>query len=91
MRKLIYSIWTLETQYGPVLLEEKESLQQRCEELESRYDSEKGELELLREALAKYQTNQKVTASRGIKQEESLGDEVQRNTTANPQKPQTQI
>ncbi|PRD28494.1 UNVERIFIED_CONTAM: BicD [Trichonephila clavipes] len=126
----------LSAQYGLVLLEEKESLQQRCEELESCYDSAKGELELLREtsglqtfstlrilktvrhsyfsaiessliepfiqfilplffqmteetinpsfrlilinlpvficALAKYQTNQKVTASSGIEQEESL-------------------
>ncbi|XP_035222070.1 protein bicaudal D-like isoform X1 [Stegodyphus dumicola] len=62
----------LSAQYGLVLLDEKEALQQRCEELESCYDSSKAELELLREALAKYQTNQKVTASSGIEQEESL-------------------
>ncbi|GIY29003.1 protein bicaudal D [Caerostris darwini] len=62
----------LSAQYGLVLLEEKENLQQRCEELETFYDSAKSELELVREALAKYQTNQKVTASSGIEQEESL-------------------
>ncbi|KAF8783037.1 Protein bicaudal D like protein [Argiope bruennichi] len=62
----------LSAQYGLALLEEKENLQQRYEELEAFYDSAKAELELLREALAKYQTNQKVTASSGIEQEESL-------------------
>ncbi|GBN25606.1 Protein bicaudal D [Araneus ventricosus] len=62
----------LSAEYGLALLEEKENLQQRYDELEVFYDSAKGELELLREALAKYQTNQKVTASSGIEQEESL-------------------
>lgn len=59
-------------EYGLVLLDEKVALQQRCEELESHYDITKHELELLREALAKYQTSQKVTATSGIEQEESL-------------------
>uniref|UniRef100_A0A2L2YAG2 Protein bicaudal D n=1 Tax=Parasteatoda tepidariorum TaxID=114398 RepID=A0A2L2YAG2_PARTP len=62
----------LSAEYGLALLEEKQTLQHRYEELESCYDSSRTELELLREALAKYQTNQKVTASSGIEQEESL-------------------
>lgn len=40
----------LSAQYGLVLLEEKESLQQRCEELETWNDTARNELELLREA-----------------------------------------
>ncbi|XP_054709336.1 protein bicaudal D-like [Uloborus diversus] len=62
----------LSAQYGLVLLDEKRALQQRCEDLEACYDSVKAELDLLREALAKYQTSQKETATSGIEQEESL-------------------
>ncbi|KAG8179808.1 hypothetical protein JTE90_025975 [Oedothorax gibbosus] len=62
----------LSAQYGLQLLEQKENLQQKCEELETWNDAARNELELLREALAKYQTNQKATASSGIEQEESL-------------------
>lgn len=39
----------LSAEYGLVLLEEKKALQQRCEELESYYDSSRTELDLLRE------------------------------------------
>lgn len=62
----------LSARYGLVLLDEKDALQQKCEDLESANDTAKSELELLREALAKYQTNQKATTSSGIEQEESL-------------------
>lgn len=41
----------LSAQYGLVLLEEKKTLQQRCEELESYYDSSRTELDLLREVI----------------------------------------
>lgn len=59
-------------QYGLVLLEEKESLQQRCEELESLYENTRNELDITQEALAKFQTTHKVTKESGIEQEESL-------------------
>ena len=47
-------------QYGLVLLEEKEQLEIRCEELETLYDTTKNELEVTQEALAKFQSNQQV-------------------------------
>lgn len=59
-------------QYGLVLLEEKENLQQRCEELESLYENTRNELDITQEALAKFQTTHKVTKESGIEQEESL-------------------
>ncbi|CAM1291225.1 BICD1 (predicted) [Pycnogonum litorale] len=59
-------------QYGLVLLDEKESLQHRCEEIELQYESAKNELELVREALAKFQTSHKVTTTTGVEQEECL-------------------
>ncbi|KAH7942754.1 hypothetical protein HPB52_000750 [Rhipicephalus sanguineus] len=52
-------------QYGLDLLAEKEALQQRC-------DTTKHEMEILKEALAKAQTSQKVSTTTGIEQEESL-------------------
>ncbi|XP_067132644.1 protein bicaudal D isoform X1 [Centruroides vittatus] len=63
-------------QYGLVLLDEKEALQQKCEELEALYDATKHESDCLREALAKFQTSQKVSATTGIEQEESLLQET---------------
>ncbi|XP_076331064.1 LOW QUALITY PROTEIN: protein bicaudal D-like [Tachypleus tridentatus] len=59
-------------QYGLVLLDEKEVLQQRCEELEALFDGTKHELDCLKEAFAKSQTSQKMSATTGIEQEESL-------------------
>ncbi|XP_022254039.1 protein bicaudal D-like [Limulus polyphemus] len=59
-------------QYGLVLLDEKEALQQRCEDLEALFDATKHELDCLKEALAKSQTSQKVSATTGIEQEENL-------------------
>ena len=48
-------------QYGLVLLEEKEQLEIRCEELETLYDTTKNELDVTQEALAKFQSNQQVS------------------------------
>uniref|UniRef100_A0A1B6DE92 Uncharacterized protein n=1 Tax=Clastoptera arizonana TaxID=38151 RepID=A0A1B6DE92_9HEMI len=59
-------------QYGLVLLEEKETLLQRNEELELLYENARHELEITQEALAKFQTTHKVTTKSGIEQEESL-------------------
>ncbi|XP_059615669.1 protein bicaudal D [Phlebotomus argentipes] len=59
-------------QYGLVLLEEKAHLQQKCEELETLYENTKHDLDITLEALAKFQTSQKVTTKTGIEQEESL-------------------
>ncbi|XP_055686351.1 protein bicaudal D [Lutzomyia longipalpis] len=59
-------------QYGLVLLEEKAHLQHKCEELENLYENTKHDLDITLEALAKFQTSQKVTTKTGIEQEESL-------------------
>ncbi|XP_076369754.1 protein bicaudal D-like [Tachypleus tridentatus] len=59
-------------QYGLVLLDEKEILQQKCEELEAFCDATKHELDCLKEAFAKSQTIQKVSATTGIQEEENL-------------------
>ncbi|KAF4522826.1 hypothetical protein B566_EDAN008088 [Ephemera danica] len=59
-------------QYGLVLLEEKQVLQHKAEELENLYETTRNELEITQEALAKFQTSHKVTTMTGIEQEESL-------------------
>ena len=59
-------------EYGLQLLDQKEELQKRFDEMETLYDATKNELEALRTALAKSQTSQKVSATTGIEQEESL-------------------
>ncbi|XP_054278386.1 protein bicaudal D [Macrosteles quadrilineatus] len=59
-------------QYGLVLLDEKETLLSKCEELESLYENARHELEITQEALAKFQTTAKVTTKTGIETEESL-------------------
>ena len=51
-------------QYGLVLLEEKEQLEIRCEELETLFDTTKNELDVTQEALAKFQSNQQVSMHR---------------------------
>ncbi|CAH2089335.1 unnamed protein product [Euphydryas editha] len=62
-------------QLGLVLLEEKSSLQLRCDELESLYENTKHELEITQEALMKLDTTQKVTTQSGIEQENALLNE----------------
>ena len=59
-------------QYGLVLLEEKETLEIRCTELEALYDNMKHELTVTQEALAKFQTSQMESTAAGIEHEESL-------------------
>ncbi|XP_011306932.1 protein bicaudal D isoform X2 [Fopius arisanus] len=59
-------------QYGLALLEEKSSLEQRCNELETLYENTRHELDITQEALAKFQTTTKLTTKSGIEQEESL-------------------
>ena len=51
-------------QYGLVLLEEKEQLEMRCDELETLFDTTKNELDVTQEALAKFQSNQQVKICR---------------------------
>ena len=57
---------------GLELLDQKEELQKRYDDLEVAYDGTRCELEALRTALAKSQTSQKVSATTGIEQEETL-------------------
>jgi len=47
-------------QYGLVLLEEKEQLEVRCEELETIFEATRHELQVAQEALAKFQSSQVV-------------------------------
>lgn len=62
-------------QFGLVLLDEKSALQLKCEELDALYENTKHELTITQEALAKFQTSQKVTTKTGIEQEETLLNE----------------
>ncbi|ERL92622.1 protein bicaudal D [Dendroctonus ponderosae] len=62
-------------QFGLVLLEEKKELQQKCEEFESLYENTKHDLQITKEALAKFQSSHKVTTKTGIETEESLINE----------------
>lgn len=59
-------------QYGLVLLEEKEQLEVRCDELETLYETTRHELEVTQEALARFQESQQVSTRTGIEHEESL-------------------
>lgn len=59
-------------QYGLVLLDEKEELQKKFDELETLYETTKKDLEQLRDAFMKSQNIQKESASSGIEQEERL-------------------
>ncbi|XP_049536183.1 protein bicaudal D isoform X3 [Anopheles darlingi] len=61
--------------YGLVLLEEKQNLQAKCDELESLYDHTKHELDITQEALQKFQKTQQVTTKSGIEQEDALLNE----------------
>jgi len=73
-------------QYGLVLLEEKESLDARCQELETYFENTRHELEVTQEALAKFQTSQQVVSRTGIEHEETLLHEsAARETSLNTQ------
>ncbi|XP_050077021.1 protein bicaudal D [Anopheles maculipalpis] len=61
--------------YGLGLLEEKQNLQVKCEELESLYENTKHELDITQEALQKFQKTQQVTTKTGIEQEDALLNE----------------
>ncbi|KAF7996842.1 hypothetical protein HCN44_002488 [Aphidius gifuensis] len=74
-------------QYGLALLEEKSTLEQRCNDLESLYENARHDLEITQEALAKFHTTTKLTTKSGIEQEESLLNE----TAARETSLQTQI
>lgn len=62
-------------QYGLVLLEEKDILQGKCEELENLYENCKTDLHITQEALAKFQSSHRVSTKTGIETEESLLNE----------------
>ncbi|KAL7634106.1 UNVERIFIED_CONTAM: hypothetical protein RMT77_015434 [Armadillidium vulgare] len=73
-------------QYGLVLLEEKESLQTRCDELEAIYENTKHDLDITQEALAKFQNTHRVATASGIETEESLiSESAARETSLNSQ------
>lgn len=73
-------------QYGLVLLEEKDSLEARCQELENLYDNTKHDLQATQEALAKFQSSQQVSTRTGIEHEESLlSESAARETSLNSQ------
>jgi len=73
-------------QYGLVLLEEKESLEARCQELESHFENTKHELQVTQEALAKFQSSQQVSTRTGIEHEEILlSESAARETSLNTQ------
>lgn len=59
-------------QYGLVLLEEKEQLEIRCDELETLYETTKHDLDVTREALARHHESQQESTRTGIEHEESL-------------------
>ncbi|KAF7491072.1 Protein bicaudal D [Sarcoptes scabiei] len=59
-------------QYGLVLLDEKEELQRRYNELEIKFDSKSKDFEDLKEALERLQTIQRVSTTSEIEQEEQL-------------------
>ncbi|XP_053672124.1 protein bicaudal D [Anopheles nili] len=61
--------------YGLGLLEEKQNLQVKCEELEALYENTKHELDITQEALQKFQKTQQVTTKSGIEQEDALLNE----------------
>lgn len=64
-------------QYGLVLLQEKEELQLRCEQIETLYENCKHDLIITQEALTKFQSSHKETTLSGIETEESLITESQ--------------
>lgn len=63
---------TQSAELGLQLLDQRDELEKRLEELETAYDGARSELEAMRVALAKSQTSQKMSATSGIEQEETL-------------------
>ena len=59
-------------QYGLALLEEKEQLEIRCDELETLFETTKHELDVTREHLTRFQESQQESTRTGIEHEESL-------------------
>jgi len=73
-------------QYGLVLLEEKEGLEARCQDLEINFENTKHELQVTQEALAKFQSSQQVSTRTGIEHEETLlSESAARETSLNTQ------
>lgn len=73
-------------QYGLVLLEEKEGLEARCQDLETHFENTKHDLQITQEALAKFQSSQQVSTRTGIEQEESLiSEQTARESSLNTQ------
>jgi len=73
-------------QYGLVLLEEKEGLEARCQELETHFENTRHELQVTQEALAKFQSSQQVSTRTGIEHEETLlYESAARETSLNTQ------
>jgi len=73
-------------QYGLVLLEEKEGLESRCQDLEINFENTKHELQVTQEALAKFQSSQQVSTRTGIEHEETLlSESAARETSLNTQ------
>merc|ERR1712012_1264542 len=60
-------------QYGLVLLEEKEGLEARCQDLEINFENTKHELQVTQEALAKFQSSQQVSTRTGIEHADHRG------------------
>lgn len=73
-------------QYGLVLLEEKDSLELRCQDLENLYENTRQDLLVTQEALAKFQSSQQVSTRTGIEHEETLlSESAARETSLNSQ------
>jgi len=73
-------------QYGLVLLEEKDSLDARCQELENLYENTRHDLHVTQEALTKFQSSQQVSTRTGIEHEEILlSESAARETSLNSQ------
>jgi len=73
-------------QYGLVLLEEKEGLETRCQDLEAHFENTKHDLQVTQEALAKFQSSQQVSTRTGIEHEETLlSESAARETSLNTQ------
>lgn len=73
-------------QYGLVLLEEKDALEARCQELENLYENSRHDLQVTQEALTKFQSSQQVSTRTGIEHEEILlSESAARETSLNTQ------
>lgn len=79
-------------QYGLVLLEEKDGLELRCQDLENVYENTRQDLLVTQEALAKFQSSQQVSTRTGIEHEETLlSESAARETSLNSQIIETEL